>query len=78
MRHHVELEVAECDLLHLAIRGMILDPVKVTAEPVSGMQHRRVPVGNAGKFVQASAGELPQPLVLRRQAVEDLSGQINC
>ena len=59
MRHGMELEVAERYLLHLAIGGVILDPVRVTAEPVSRMQHRRMSVGNAGKLVQASAGELP-------------------
>ena len=67
MAHGVELEVAEGDPLHLAIGRMILDPVLVAAEPVARMQHRRMPVGDAGELVEPAAGKQPEALEMRLQ-----------
>ena len=55
MAHGVELEIAECDLLHLAIGRMIVDPVLVATEPVARVQHRRMLVGGAGECVELAA-----------------------
>ena len=66
MAHGVHAEVLEGDLLHLAIGGMVVDPVLVAAEAVARMQHRRVLVGHHGEIVEAVAGERAQPLEMRR------------
>ncbi len=73
----MELEVAERDLLHLPIRRMIFDPVLVPAEPVAGVQDGGMPVGNAGKLIQSSAGQPPQPLVVRGQPLAHLGRQVD-
>jgi len=57
MAHGVELEVAEGDLLHLAVGGVILDPVLVAAQTVAGVQHRRIAVGEAGELVEPATRE---------------------
>ena len=77
MGHGVELEVAERDLLHLAIGGVVFDPVLVAAEAVARMQDGRVAVGDARQFVQPAAGELAEALVVRRQPVEHVRRQID-
>ena len=46
MAHRVELEVAEGDLLHLAIGRVVFDPVLVAPEAVARVQHRRMLVGD--------------------------------
>ena len=63
MAHGVELEVAERDLLHLAVGGMVVDPVLVAAETVAGLQHRRMLVGGSRELVEPAAGK-------RAEAVE--------
>ena len=65
--HGVELEVAERDLLHLAIGGMVLDPVLVAPRTVARVQHRPVLVGDAGKLVEVPAGKDAEALELRLQ-----------
>ena len=47
MTHRMKAEFAEGDLLHLAIGGMVLDPVLVATEAIARMQHRRMLVGNS-------------------------------
>ncbi len=57
MAHGVELEVAERDRFHVAVGGMIVDPVLVAAEAVARLQHRRVLVGGSGELVEPAAGK---------------------
>ena len=67
MAHRMQAEFAEGDALHLAVGGMVFDPVLVAAEAVAGMQHRRMLVGGVGQFVEAAAGEVPGRAVVERQ-----------
>ena len=76
MAHGVKLEIAEGDALHLAIGGVILDPVLVAAEAVARVQHRRVPVGSPRQLIQPSAGERSQPFKMRLQSRKVRSGEI--
>ena len=66
MAHRVQAEFLVGDLLHLAIGGVVVDPVLVAAEPVARLQHRRMLVGDHREFVEAAAGQLAQPLEMRR------------
>ena len=66
MAHGVHAEVVEGDLLHLAVGGMVVDPVLVAAEAVARLQHRRMLVGHHGEIVEPVAGERAQPLEMRR------------
>ena len=68
MAHGMELEIAERDTLHLAIGGMIIDPVLVAPEPVARAQHRRVPFGEPRQLIEPAAGELPKPVEMRLEA----------
>ena len=65
--HGVELEVAEGDRLHLAVGGVVLDPVLVAPQAVARVQHGPVLVGDAGKLVEAAAGEHAEARKVRRQ-----------
>ena len=76
MAHGMELEIAEGDLFHLAIGGMIVDPVLVAAEAVARMQHRRMLVGDAGQLVEPAAGELAEPIEMRFQLAKIICCQI--
>ena len=67
MAHGVELEIAECDLLHLAIGRMIVDPVLVATEAVARVQHRRMLVAGAGECVELAAGQFAHALEMRLQ-----------
>ena len=55
-------EVVEGDLLHLAIGGVVVDPVLVASEAVARMQHGNVAIGDHGKFVEPAAGQRAQPV----------------
>ena len=68
MAHGVELEIRECNLLHLAVGRVVLDPVLVAALAIARMQHRRMLVGDRRKLVETPTGQSPQPLELRREA----------
>jgi hypothetical protein len=70
MAHGVEFKIAEGDRLHLAIGGVILDPIFVASVAVARMQHGRVPVGHSGQLVEASARERAEPVEMRLQAAE--------
>ena len=70
MAHGVELEIAERDLLHLAIGGVIVDPVLVAAETVARVQHRRMLVGKPRQFVESAAGKSAEPVEMRLEVLE--------
>ena len=76
MAHGVELEISECDALHLAVGGMVVDPVLVAAEAVARMQHRRMLVGDPREFVQPSAGERAEPVEMRLRDARNRRAQI--
>src|SRR5580658_11075681 len=52
MCHRMEAKFAKCDMLHLAIRRMELDPILVTAKSIARMEDGRMRVGNLGNLVQ--------------------------
>ena len=66
MAHRVHAEFLEGDLLHLAIGGVVVDPVLVAAEAVARLQHRRMLVGHHRQLVEPAAGQRAQPLEMRR------------
>jgi hypothetical protein len=76
MAHGVELEIAEGDSLHLAVTGVVFDPVLVPPEAVARMQHRAVRVGDARQLVEPAAGEHAEPLEMRLQVSTRLGRQI--
>ena len=65
MAHRMQSEFAERDPLHLAIGRMILDPILVAAEAIARMKHRRMLVGDVGKFVEAAAREFAEAIEMR-------------
>jgi hypothetical protein len=67
MAHGVELEVAEGDRLHLAVAGVVLDPVLVAPEAVAGVQDGAVGVGETRQLIEPTAGKDPKPLEMRLQ-----------
>ena len=67
MAHGVELEVAEGNLFHLAVGGMIGDAVLVAAEAVARLQHRRILIGDARQLVEPAAGEPAEAREVRRK-----------
>ena len=73
----MELEIGEGDRFHLAIGGVVLDPVFVAAVAVARMQHRRVAVGDAGKLVEPAAGEAAEAGVVGGEGVPRLRGQVD-
>ena len=76
MAHGVELEIAERDLLHLAIGRMVVDPVLVAAEAVPAFEHRRMLVGDARQLIQPAAGQLAEAMEMRLQPPEIFRLQI--
>ena len=76
MAHGMELEIAERDVLHLAVGGVIVDPVLVAAETVARVEYRRMLVGHAGQLVEPAAGELAEPVEMRLQLLEIVRCQI--
>ena len=72
MAHGVKLEFAERDLLHLAVRMVILDPVFIATEAIP----RRASIGgcwsaDAREFVEAPAGEFAEALEVRLKRLAD-------
>ena len=63
----MELEIAERDCFHLAIGGMVIDPVLVAAEAVARIQHRRMLVGDPRELVEPTAGNPAQAIEVRLQ-----------
>jgi hypothetical protein len=55
---------------------VIVDPVLVAAEAVARMKHRRIPVGDPRQLVEPAAGEVTQPVEMRRQLSVVVLGQI--
>ena len=76
MAHGVKLEIAEGDLLHLAIGGVIVDPVLVAAETVARVQHRRMLVGDPRQLVEPAAGQCAEPVEMRLEPREIVRRQI--
>ena len=68
--------VAEGDRLHLAVRGVVFDPVLVAPEPVARVQDRPVGVGHARQLVQPAAGEHAEALEMRLQMRARVGGQV--
>ena len=65
MAHRVHAEFLVGDLLHLAIGGVVVDPVLVTAEAVARLQHRDVAVSDHRQLVEAAAGQRAQAFEMR-------------
>ena len=72
MAHRMQTEFAECDLFHLAIGGMIFDPIFVAAKTVARMEYRWVLVSGLSQFIEFSAGQLTEAIVMRLEVREHL------
>ena len=55
---------------------MIFDPLRVAAETVALMQHRRVAVGEPRAFVEMAAGERAEPVEMRLDMAKQRIGQM--
>ena len=64
-------------LLQFAIGRVILDRLRVAAEAVALMQHRRMPVGKPRAFVEMAAGERAEPIEMRLDMAEQRIGQMD-
>ena len=76
MAHGMELEIAERDVLHLAVGGMIVDPVLVAAKTVARVDHRRMLVGGARKLIEPAAGQRAETMEMRFQPLEIVRREI--
>ena len=70
MRHGMNAKLAEGDLLHLAVGGMIFNPLFVAAEGIPRMQHRRMALCGIGQFGEPAAGEFTQRCQVRHEMRE--------
>ena len=69
-------ELAERGVLQFAIGRMIFDVLRIAAEPVALMQHRRVTVGEPRAFVEMAAGEPAEPVEMRLDMAKQRLGQM--
>ncbi len=76
MAHGVKLEIAERDLLHLAVGRMVVDPVFVAAETVARMQHRWMLVGGFRQLIQPAARQRPEAMEMRLEPPKIVRRQI--
>ena len=76
MAHGVKLEIAERDVLHLAVGRVVVDPVLVAAETVARVQHRRMLVGDPGEFVEPAAGQRAETIEVRLKPAKIIRFQI--
>ena len=67
MAHGVKLKVTEGDAFHLAIGGVIVDPVFVAAEAIARMENRWVLVRDPRQLVEPAAGQGAEPMQMRLQ-----------
>ena len=70
-------EFAERGALQLAVGRMVLDPLRVSSEPVTLVQHRHMPVGKPRAFVEMSAGKRAQPVEMRLDMAKQQIGQMD-
>ena len=76
--HRVHSEFSEGDAFHLAIGGMIFDPLLIAAVPVARMQHRLMTLGLVRQIMQPASGELTElrkvRLEMRKQRPSPCNG----
>jgi len=77
MAHGVELEIAEGDVLHFAIGGVIVDPVLVAAGAVTRVQQRRILVGDRCELIESPARERAQAIEMRFHGAKIPFSEIN-
>ena len=70
MRHRCHLKIAPGDLLHLAIGRVIVDPVDIPPEPVTGMEHGLVLVGLHCQIVQPPARDFAHCIKMGGEVIE--------
>ncbi len=63
-------ELAEGGALEFAVGRVILDPLRVAAELVALVQHRRMAVGQPRAFVEMAAGHGAEPVEMRLDVAE--------
>ena len=69
-------ELAECGLLQFAIGRVIFDVLRIAAELVALMQHRRVAVGEPRAFVEIAAGQFAEAIEMRLDMAEQRIGKM--
>ena len=75
-RQRVNAELAERGLLQFAIGRVIFDVLRIAAELVALMQHRRVAVGEPRAFVEIAAGQFAEAIEMRLDMAEQRIGQM--
>src|SRR5581483_2906431 len=66
----------EGDALHLAIGGMIVDPVLIAAEPVARVQYRLIPVRDPRELVEPAARQRAEAVEMPFEARKIVSRKI--
>ena len=75
-RHRVNAELAERGLLQFAIGRVIFDVLRIAAELVALVQHRRVAVGEPRAFVEMAAGQFAEAIEMRLDMAKQRIGQM--
>ena len=75
-RQRVNAELAERGFLQFAIGRVIFDALRVAAELVALVQHRRMAVGEPRAFVEIAAGQFAEPVEMRLDMAEQRIGQM--
>src|SRR5690606_5903097 len=76
-RHAVNAEIGVGNLFHLAVGGVILDPVLVATARITRMQHRQVTVADARQLIEPIARDLAKLPVDWRHMFAEIIGQID-
>ena len=69
-------ELAERGLFQFTIGRVIFDVLRIAAELVALMQHRRVAVGEPRAFVEIAAGQFAEAIEMRLDMAEQRIGEM--
>ena len=75
-RQRVNAELAERGFFQFAIGRMIFDVLRIAAELVALVQHRRVAVGEPRAFVEMAAGQFAEAIEMRLDMAEQRIGEM--
>jgi hypothetical protein len=72
----VQPELTKGDVLHLAIGGVVLDPLLVVAVAAAWMQNRGVLVRHLGELVETASHEITQATEMGLQVTAQVGTEI--
>src|SRR5262245_61180069 len=77
MTHRMDAELSIGDRLEPPISRMVFDPLPVAAEPITRVQHRRVPVSERRTFVEFTGCEPTETVEVRQQMRKQIVRQVD-